>query len=221
MATAGRPGRAGVRRRHRLGLARRVGRRGFTCQRIDILLDRPARSLLRRPGNVRAFDPLVTAGVGLDDRGVDGEPLAADQTGRHAAADDLFEHAAQDIAVAEPAVAVDRERRVVGNAVLQPQPAEPAIGQVELDLLAQPPFRADRIAVADQQHPDHQLRIDRRTAHAAVVRDQLLTQPAQVEYRVDLAQKVIGGNNFVQIELIEQAVLPPNRITHHRADLVA
>lgn len=38
--------------------------------------------------------------------------------------------------------------------------AELAVGEVELRLLAQAPFRADAGQVADYQHSQHQLRID-------------------------------------------------------------
>lgn len=49
---------------------------------------------------------------------------------------------------------------MVGHPVSEIEPAEPAIGQVEVHLLAQAPFRADAEQVADQQHPEHQFRID-------------------------------------------------------------
>ena len=153
----------------------------LAVERGQILPDRAARPLLVRPVDLGALDPLETAGVGLDHAGIDREAFAADQARGHARRNHLFEDLAQDIAVAEPAVPVDREGRVVGDLVLQTQPAEPAVGQVQLHLLAQPPLRADRIAVADQQHPDHQLGIDRRTARVAVVGRHLAAQPAQVQ----------------------------------------
>ena len=51
-----------------------------------------------------------------------------------------------------------------GRAV-EPQSAKPAVGEVQMDLLAQPPFRADAKTVAHDQHADHQFRIDRRSAY--------------------------------------------------------
>jgi len=44
--------------------------------------------------------------------------LAADKARHHAAAHDLLEHLAQDIALAETPVTVHREGRVVGNRAL-------------------------------------------------------------------------------------------------------
>lgn len=35
-----------------------------------------------------------------------------------------------------------------------PQLAEPAIGQIEVNFLAEPPFETDPKAIADQQHPN-------------------------------------------------------------------
>jgi hypothetical protein len=53
------------------------------------------------------------------------------------------------------------EGRVVGHVALKPKPAEPAIGEVEMHLLAQPALGPHAHAIADDQHPDHQLGIHR------------------------------------------------------------
>ena len=100
-------------------------------------------------------------------------------------ADGALEDLAQDIAVAEPPVAVDRKRRVVRHPVLETEATEPSVGQVHLDLLAQPTLRADRIAVADQEHPDHQLRIDRRAPRMAVVGRKRSAKRTQIENPID------------------------------------
>ena len=126
----------------------------------------------------------------------------------------VFEDRAQNIALAETSVAVDREARMVGNPVLQTQPAEPAVDQIRLHLLAQAPLRTDRSAVAGQKHPHHQLGTDRRAARMAVVGLQLAAQPAQVQNRVDLAQEMIARNHLIEIELIEKAVLPTTTPAH-------
>ena len=78
-----------------------------------------------------------------------------------------------------------------GTSRVQAEPAEPAIGQVEMDLLAQPPLRADAEAIAHQQHPDHQLRIDRGPADVAVVGRQVSAHARQIDEPVDRAQQVI------------------------------
>jgi len=65
---------------------------------------------------------------------------------------------------------------MIRNLVIEFESAEPAIAEMKVDLLAQPSFKADAIAVADNEHPDHQLRIDRGPPNVAVERCQLLAK---------------------------------------------
>ena len=60
------------------------------------------------------------------------------------------------------------EGRVVRHLTVEAEPAEPAVGEVQVHLLAQPPFGANAVAVANQQHPDEQFGINRRPAGRAV-----------------------------------------------------
>src|SRR5437899_4007682 len=71
---------------------------------------------------------------------------------------------------------------------VEPQPAEPAIRQVQMDLFAQPPFRADAGAVADDQHADQQLGIDRRSSCLTVEGRQVRPNPIEVNKPVDRPQ---------------------------------
>jgi hypothetical protein len=48
---------------------------------------------------------------------------------------------------------------MLGYGILQIQPTEPAIGKVQLYLFAKPSLRSNPEAVANDEHPDHQLRI--------------------------------------------------------------
>ena len=72
---------------------------------------------------------------------------------------------------------------MVRHRVFQAEAAEPAIRQVQVDFLAQPPLGADAEAVADDQHADHQLWINRGSAGMAVERREVLVQIAQVKKR--------------------------------------
>lgn len=74
---------------------------------------------------------------------------------------------------------------MVWNRVLETEPTEPPVSQINFNFLTQPTFRADRIAVADQQHPDHQFWIDRRTTRMAAKWLKLGTQPGQVKHCVE------------------------------------
>src|ERR1700680_1177869 len=74
------------------------------------------------------------------------------------------------------------------------------------------------IAVTDQEHPDHQLGIDRGPPDVAVKRLQLLVQIGQNGSRenIDPSQQVVRRNHLVEAKLVKQlpliSVLPP----HHR-----
>ncbi len=104
---------------------------------------------------------------------------------------------------------------MVGNMAFQSQPAKPAVCQVEIDFLAQPPFRTDAAAVADDQHADHQLRIARGATDRAVERRQSVPQTAKVEKTVDLPQQVIGRNPIFQAKLIEKRRRIVALLPHH------
>ena len=62
---------------------------------------------------------------------------------------------------------------------------KPAVGEVQVDLLAQPPLGANAKAIADDQHPDHQLRVNRGPTHLAVKRRQLAPQSVEVDRSID------------------------------------
>jgi hypothetical protein len=87
-----------------------------------------------------------------------------------------------------------REGRVIRHLALQAQAAEPAIGQVQMHFLAEPALRANAEAIADEQHPDHQLRVDRRTSDLAVEGPQVSAHAGQVDEPIDRTQQVIGRN---------------------------
>lgn len=76
-----------------------------------------------------------------------------------------------------------------------------------MDLFADPPFGPDTEAVADQQHADHQFRVDRGPAGVAVKRDQMLTNAAEVDEAVNSADQVILRDMIFKRELVEQRTL--------------
>jgi hypothetical protein len=51
------------------------------------------------------------------------------------------------------------------------------LGEVELDLAAQCAFRADGKHVANNEHPNHQYRINRRSSNMRIVRRQFGPNP--------------------------------------------
>jgi hypothetical protein len=64
-------------------------------------------------------------GISLDQAGVDRKALTIDKASRNASLDDTFEHAAENIAVAQALVARTREHRVIRHLVLKAKPTEP------------------------------------------------------------------------------------------------
>src|SRR4029077_6499094 len=103
------------------------------------------------------------------------------------------------------------------NLVIEFESAEPAVAEMKFDLLAQPPFKADAIAVADNKHPDHQFRIDRGPPDVAVERYQLLAKIDQHprDDWIKTAQEMIRWNVFFKIEKVEQLALIDRPTTHH------
>src|SRR5450432_334431 len=96
-----------------------------------------------------------------DYTGVDCKGLASHDPFLHAARHHRLEQLAQEIALAKTAMAVLGKRRMIGDIGIKAQSTKPAIGQMEMDLLAQATLRTNAEAIADNEHPDHQLRIDR------------------------------------------------------------
>jgi len=115
----------------------------------QILAHRAADRCPIRPVGLCARHTTLPVRIGLHQAGIDREPFTTHQPLAHAALQHLLEHEPQRIAVAKPAVAVLGERRVVRDRAFQAQPAEPAIRQVQMDLLAQPSLRPDAEAVTD------------------------------------------------------------------------
>src|SRR5262249_25482669 len=104
---------------------------------------------------------MIPAGIGFDDASIDRKTPPLYKACIPAGTDHPPQHPPQNVPIAKPAPAINRERRMIGNLVIELEAAEPTITEMKFDLLAQLPFKADAIAVADNEHPDHQLRIDR------------------------------------------------------------
>lgn len=75
--------------------------------------------------------------------------------------------------------------------------------------------RADAEAVADEQHTDHQLKINRGAARGGVERGQLLAQAGEIDEAVDGAQEMVGGTVGVERERLEQSTLLDLLMSHH------
>ena len=154
--------------------------------------------------------------VGADEARIDREALAADQPFGHAALDRHLEQVAKQVAVAEAAVAVLREGRVIGHRARQIEPAEPAIGQIEVDLLAQPSLGTDAHAVADDQHSNHQLGVDRGATGLAVKGAKMFAKAVQIDEPVDRSQQMIRRHVILDAEAVKQRFLHHRPLAHHQ-----
>ena len=74
---------------------------------------------------------------------------------------------------------------------------------------------ADDEDVADDEHPDHEHRIDRGSANCGIMRRQLAVDPGQVENGRDLAHEMVVRHRRIEIERIEQLALVSIVPTHH------
>jgi tetratricopeptide (TPR) repeat protein len=63
--------------------------------------------------------------------------------------------------------------------ILEAETAEPTISQAQMHFLAKTPLRADAKTVANDQHPDHQLGIDRWSASGGIGRSDAAIAAAQ------------------------------------------
>src|SRR5436190_4685548 len=104
---------------------------------------------------------------------------------------------------------------MIWDSVLNAELAEPAIREVHLNFATDQPLRADRKDISDDQHPDHQFRIDRRAAHGRIVGCELAAKPAQIERSIDLPHQMIFRDSLAKMKLVEQLTLVTLQTAHH------
>src|SRR5580765_7467952 len=89
------------------------------------------------------------------------------------------------------------------------------IGEIQLHFTADQPLRTDRKDIPYDQHPDHQLRIDRRATHRGIMRCKFAAKPGKIESNIDLPYQMIFGNRVAKIKLVEQLTLVTLQTAHH------
>ncbi len=105
---------------------------------------------------------------------------------------------------------------MIGHRAVESQAAEPAIRQVEMHLLTQPALGTDAERVTDNQHPDHQLGVDRGSPRLTVVRPQMIADVRQINETVDRAQQVARRDMILEAEAVKQRLLHHRPLTHHQ-----
>jgi hypothetical protein len=53
--------------------------------------------------------------------------------------------------------------------------------------------------ISDDQHPDHQFRINRRPTHGRIMRSEFAAEPGQIESGVDLSHQAIPGDRVAKM----------------------
>src|SRR4029450_1113994 len=129
--------------------------KGSIVEHSQILLDRSTCGL--RWEGLLSLDPLLAGGIRLDQACIACEGSAPAQPLLDPPAQDRLENPTKKIALTEAAMPVLAEGGVIGDSAVEPEPTEPSIGQIEMNLLAQPPLRTYAEAVAYDEHSDHQL----------------------------------------------------------------
>jgi hypothetical protein len=142
---------------------------------------------------------VITAGICFHHACINRETLAFDEAIRHARRHHALEDVAQDVALAKALKTIDRKRGVMRDPVVEIKLAELSVGKVQLDLLAQTALVSDAVAVSNNEHPDHQFRIDGRAADLAVKGPQLLMQVGEYSRHEDIhaPQQVLLRNHLV------------------------
>ena len=204
--------------RGELGLNFAGGTKRGLIQRVEILANRAGRVGRVNPCGVPLLlrRRVLLVRIRLDQAGIHRHALTTDQTLRDAACDGRLEQVAEQLAIAEPAVAILGEGRVIRHPVGQIQAAEPAIRQVQMHFLAQPPFRPDAETVSDQQHPDQKFWIDRWPPRMTVEIREVGADAAQVDEAINGPQQVILRDVILEGELVEQSRLRLLPRSHHR-----
>ena len=73
-----------------------------------------------------------------------------------------------------------------------------------MNLFAEPPLGPDAHTLADHQHSDGQLRVNRGSSNPTVKGLQSLTETRELEMPVNAAQQMIARDMIVEAEVVKQ-----------------
>jgi hypothetical protein len=93
----------------------------------------------------------LPVGVRLDQAAINRIAFVTNQAFSHAALQNRLKDAPQEIAFAETAMPILREWGMIRDVTIEPEPAEPPVRQIEVDLFAETPLGPDTEAVSDDE----------------------------------------------------------------------
>src|ERR1039458_5436785 len=107
-----------------------------------------------------------------------------------------------------------RKRGVMRNFLVESETCEPAPRKVHAQFLGELALAADTVQITNQQNPQQQFWVDRRTTSFAIAVLQLLVQEAEVDMLINQPQQMILWNLIFQLEVVEQG-FRAHVLTHH------
>jgi hypothetical protein len=186
-------------------------------ERQDILL---RHALLHQEEGLHPWQSPQSIGIRPDQAGINGKTFPTYQARLDTAPNGHLEHFAQKVALTKTAMSVLRKCGVIRNSPIQTQLAEPPISEVQMYFFAQTPFGTDAHAVANQQHPNEEFRINRGASHCAVKRAKVFSNSREINQPVNGSKQVIVWYMLLQAEPIKQGFLNPGSLTHHLPTLL-
>jgi len=182
----------------------------------EIFSDCPRLPKRRGPIRIRSYDTLEATSIRFDHARIHGEALPANKASIHATPHHSLEDMAEDVALAEPTMTVLSEGGVVGNQIFEAKTTEPAIGEVQRHVFAEPTLGADAETVSNDEHPHHQFRVDRWAACMTIKRCKQMAQITKVKHRINLSKQMTGRNPILKPKRVEELNLRSRQLTHHR-----
>ena len=85
-----------------------------------------------------------------------------------------------------------------------------------MNLFTQPTLRTDAEAITDDEHPDHQFRINRGPPDLAVEKAQMRPKARHINEAVDRPQKMVRRDVTLDAEPVKQFLLCDRPLAHHR-----
>ena len=85
-----------------------------------------------------------------------------------------------------------------------------------MDFLTETPFRPNAKGIAHDEHPYHQLRIDRGAASRAVEWGEMTAHVSEINEAVDAPEQMLRRDVVFYCELVEQRALRNLPRPHHR-----
>ena len=155
--------------------------------------------------------------IGLDQADIRGKAFASHQALHDAAAQNRVEQLTGGSAIAETTMPVLGEAGVIRHFVFQAEQAEPAVGYIVIHFFAKTACRTNAVAIANDEHANGQLGVNRRSASVALKSSDMRTKLAQIEIVINGTQKMIFRNIFVETD--GNKILPLRCLAAHHGKL--